>query len=453
MSTVSPRRPINRLSRIRQEAGFALPTVMLALVAVFGIGTAMVTSSISASSGVTRDTNTKSAFAVSEAGVSQALFRYNRFDTSAMPCLSEGAGGQVVLDGSGPLADPPQPAGWCAPVTATTSGGSYSYSVKPATLATPEMTIVSSGYFDGLARRVKVEADYQAQPGSGGVTVFDGVQVIGKDGITISNGGRITADVGTYGPLTVTNGGKLTCDDAEAGSYSFHNGNSSTCIPDDPDFELPAVDSSVAAVSNQNSLLAVSGCHSWSSTTKLLSIPNSCTLTLGAAGTTQDYYICKLSLTHSAELFITAGATVNVWFAPPSACGGNTVPYVGESGSKIRTSGGAPLTTLAFLVSDSPTTTSMNLTAGGTGNWPSCNDNFIIYAPTTTVTVNTGAHVCGGIAAKTISVGNGASVTKTGTSGIWELPGSTGAPLPHYVSSDFLECNPTNPATTPDTGC
>lgn len=441
MTTVNPRRFVNRLSQAPREAGFALPTVLLGLVAVFGIGTAMVESSISATSGVTRDVNTKSAFAVSEAGVSQALFRYNRFDTSAMPCLNEGAGGQVVLE-------PTESSGWCRPVTANTSGGSYSYSVKPAASG---MTIVSSGYFDGLARRVKVEAEYQAQPGSGGVTPFDAVQVIGKDGITIINGGRITADVGTFGPLTVDNGGKLTCDDAQAGSYSFHNGNSSDCIPTDPDFDVPAVDSSVAAASNQNSLLAVAGCHSWSSTT--LSIPNACTLTLGAEGTTQDYYICKLSLTHSAQLFITAGATVNVWFAPPSACAGETEPYVGESGSKIRTSGGAPLTNLAFLVSDSPTETEMDLTAGGTGNWPSCNDNFIIYAPTTTVTVDTGTHLCGGVATKTISVGNGASVTKTGASGVWELPGSTGAPLPHYVSSNFLECNPTNAATTPDTGC
>ncbi len=440
---VTLRRLIDRISAAPREAGFALPTVLIGLVAVFGLGAAMVSASLSGSSGVTRDTNTKSAFAVAEAGVSQGLLRYNRFDTSTLPCLNEGAGGQVVLEA-------PQANGWCRPVTANSSGGSYSYSVKPEA---DGLTIVSSGYFDGLARRVKVEADYEAQPGTGGVTPFDDMQVYGKDSITISNGGRITADVGTYGALTVSNGGKLTCDDAEAGSHSFHNGNSSTCTPAAPDFELPPVDSSVAQTTNNNSLLAAAGCHSWSATTKLLSIPNSCTLTLGAAGVTHDYYICKLSLTHSAQLYITAGATVNIWFAPPSQCAGNTIPYVGASGSKIRTSGGSPASSLAFLVSDSTTTTFMDLTAGGTGNWPSCNDNFIIYAPTTVVTANTGAHVCGGIAAKTISVAQGASITKSSGASVWELPGSTGAPLPHYVSSEFLECTPTNTASTPDTGC
>lgn len=439
----SPITTIQQGGRSRADAGFALPTVLLGLVAVFGIGTAMVSSSLSATTGVTRDTNTKSAFAVSEAGVSQALLRYNRFDTSTYPCINETSGGQVILEAA-------QSNGWCRPVTANTSGGSYSYSVKPGTAG---MKIVSSGYFDGLTRRVKVEAKYEAQPGNGGVKPFEAMQVLGKDGITIANGGRITADVGTYGELTVNNGGRLNCDDAQAGSSSFASSTSSSCIPTAPTFDLPAVDSSVAKTINQNDLLAVSGCHSWSSTTKLLSIPNSCTLTLGLAGTTQDYYICELSLTHSAELVITQGATVNVWFAPPNECAGNTIPYVGASGSKIRTSGSSPLTTLAFLVSDSTTTTSMDLTAGGTGNWPSCDDNFIIYAPTTNVTVDTGAHVCGGITAKTLSVAIGGSVTKTSAAGVWELPGSTGAPLPHYVASQFLECTPTNTATTPDTGC
>ncbi len=424
------------------EGGFALPTTLLGIVAAFGLGTAMVTSSLTAGSGVERDTDTKSAFAVSEAGVSQALLRYNRFDTSTHPCINEGAGGQVVLQAA-------QANGWCAPVSANSSGGSFSYSVKPEA---DGLTIVSSGFFDGLTRRIAVEADFEPQPGTGGVNPFDEMQVFGKDGITIANGGRITADVGTYGDLTVTNGGKLTCDDAEAGDYDFHNSNSSTCVPDAPDFDLPAVDSSVAETTNNNSLLATAGCHSWVAATKALSIPNGCTLSLGSAGVTHDFYVCKLSLTYSAQLFINPGATVNMWFAPPSQCGGETVPYVGVSGSKIRT-GGEPDASLAFLVSDSPTTTFMDLTAGGTGNWPDCSDNFIIYAPTTVVTVNTGAHVCGAVAAKTVDVREGASVTKTSGADGWELPGSTGGPTPHYVSSSFLECTAANTTTTPDSGC
>jgi hypothetical protein len=444
LRTLSFRRLIDLVSAARQEGGFALPTVLLGLVAVFGIGAAMVSSSLNSSSGVTRDTNTKSAFGVSEAGVAQALLRYNRFDTSGpLPCLNEGAGGQVILAA-------PQANGWCLPVTANTSGGSFSYSVKPTA---QELAIVSTGYFDGLSRRVKVQADYESAPGSGGVKPFEEMQVFGKDSITISNGGRVTADVGTQGALNVTNGGKLVCDDAQAGSYSFQGGQASSCTPTPPNFTLPPVDSSVAKVTNHNTLLAAAGCHSWSATTKLLSIPDSCTLTLGVSGVTNDFYICKLSLTHSAQLYITPGAVVNVWFAPPNECAGNTVPYEGASGSKIRTSGGIPASSLAFLVSDSTTTTSMNLTAGGTGNWPSCDDNFVIYAPTTAVTAETGAHVCGGVAAKTISVSTGSSITKSSGAGVWELPGSTGGPVPHYVSSDFLECEPTNTSSTPDAGC
>src|SRR5687768_15046365 len=115
---MSSRRLTNIAASTRGEAGFALPTVLLGLVAVFGLGAAMVSASLNSTSGVTRDTNTKSAFAVAEAGVSQALLRYNRFDTASLPCLAEGTGGQVLLEA-------PQSNGWCRTVTANTSGGSF----------------------------------------------------------------------------------------------------------------------------------------------------------------------------------------------------------------------------------------------------------------------------------------------------------------------------------------
>jgi len=446
-----------RLARRRQgrtDAGFALPTVMLGVIASLGLGSAMVSASLSATAGTTRDTNSKSAFAVAEAGVSQALFRYNRFDTSnpsepSQPlCLNEAAGGQVVLE---PVqTSPPALLGWCRPVTGSTSGGTYSYSVRPTAIG---LTVVSTGTFEGLSRRIQVEAKYEAVPGNGGVTPFEDKQVFAKDGITINQGGRITADVGTYGTLTVGNGGQLKCDDAQAGATVFHNSKSSTCQPATPDFELPTVDSTVAESTNQNALLTGSGCHSWSETSKKLTISNSCSLTLGTAGTTTDFYICKLTLNNSAQLRIAAGATVNIWFAPPEECAMDTVPYVGAPGSKILTPGTSPPTTLAFIVSDSPTTTSMVLGAGG-HNWPACTDNFIIYAPTTNLTLSTGPHVCGAAAAKSISIAPGSSMTKSSLSGVWELPGSTGGLSPHYVSSKFLEC--TTKATagaTPDFGC
>lgn len=422
--------------RVRAEAGFALPTVMLGTIAAMGLGSAMVTSSLSATAGTERDKDTKSAFAVSEAGVSHALLRYNRFDTTAYPCINEGAGGQVVLEAA-------QANGWCRPVTVNSSGGSFSYSVKPGATG---LTIVSTGFFDGLTRRVKVFAKYEAQPGNGGIRPFEDVQVIGKDAVTINNGSSINADVGTQGLLTVGNGGKLYCGKAQAASTSFAKG--APCTVSLPDFELPAVDSSVAKVDNDNALLPGS-CRSWNATSKLLTI--TCSTTFGVSGQTQDFYVCKL--TNNSTINVAAGATVNFWFAPPSECGGNTVPIVLPNGSKIRTPAGGPPSTLAFIVSDSPTVTSIAISAGGWGNWPEEDDNLVIYAPTSNVTMSNGQHMYASIASKTISTASGGSFTKTSLGGTWELPGSTGGPTPHYVSSEFLECTPTNSTSTPDAGC
>ena len=423
--------------------------VILGTVAAFGLGTAMVLSSISASSGVTRDTNTKSAFGVAEAGVSNALFRYNRFDTSTLPCLNEGAGGQVVLEAAQTEGSNN---GWCRPVTANAANGAYSYSVRPFVDGSPsdgdEMIIVSTGYDDGVSRRIKVSAQYTTQPGNGGVTPFEDFQLL-ADSITIANGSTITADIGTQGGLIITNGGKLHCEKVQAGSTDFPKDD--PCPVGTPDFDLPPVDNTIVKATNDNGLLSTGGCQAWDATTKRLTL--NCAYTLGTAGVTQNYYLCKLTLNSSAELLIAPGAIVNVWFAPPEDCGGETVPYVGANGSKIRTDG-SPAATLAFLVSDSPTRTSMALTAGGNGVWPGCSDNFIIYAPTTDISMTTAAHLCAGIAANTLTTGPGSTITKTSMSTVWELPGSTGGPVPHYVTSEFLECAPASSSTAPpDAGC
>lgn len=424
-----------------QEDGFALPTVIVGIVVSLGLGTAMVVSAMSATSGTARDMDDKSAFAVAEAGVSQAIYRYNRFDTSdpATPCLAEVAGGQVVLDETGANANPVQPTGWCAPVTGSSSGGTFSYSVKPEPTG---IEIVSSGRFDALTRRVDVEAEYTTEPGNGGVSPFEDLQILGNE-ITISNGSSIDADVGSKSTLTVEKGGKLYCDEAQAAVSEFPK--DPPCAVTAPSFDLPPVNSSLAKVDNDNALLT-GACRTWSATRLTITCPTR----FGTAGETHDFYVCKL--TNNSTITIAPGATVNFWFAPPSECANDTVPIVLKNGSKILTPGEPPAT-LAFLVSDSTTPTSIYLSAGGWGHWPDASDNFIIYAPTSDVSMDKGQHMYGAIAANSISTASGGSFTKTSLSGTWELPGSTGGPVPHYIASQFFECLPRNPGSVPDAGC
>ena len=105
--------------RASGERGFAVPTVMLAMIAAFGLGTATIVASIGAQEGTTRDENSKAALAVAEAGVENAMLRYNTIRTSATTtaddCLPVGSSGLAAN-------------GWCAgpPVSGTIDRGSYS---------------------------------------------------------------------------------------------------------------------------------------------------------------------------------------------------------------------------------------------------------------------------------------------------------------------------------------
>ncbi len=438
--------------RIRAEAGFALPTVMLGMLAAFGLGTAMIVSSVSAGTGTTRDTNTKSAFGVAEAGISQALLRYNSYTTTALkPCIAEGDGGQAYLDESGPLADPPQPAGWCAPVTATTAGGTYRYDVKPAAVSPGGLTIVSTGVFDGVTRRVKVGTTYVANPPPSGVTPFDQFQVLAKDSITLNSGPTVTANIGTNGALSLNSGSKINCEEAQYSSIFINGASTISCTGTTPDFTLPDVDTTPASTTNDNAQIG-SGCWTYSSSSKWLTVNSECSITLGQAGVTQNYYLCRLELNSASRLFIRNGATVNIWFGPPNLCGGIDQPFLNNSGSDIR-----PVTlsgtraTLALLIHSSTTTTKVDFNSGG--QWFDCNHSFIFYAPTTNLLINSGPHVCGAIAAKSLYMNSGASITKSAYAGTWELPGSVGASTPHYNATDFLECVVKNTSTIPDSGC
>ena len=62
---------------LSSQDGFALPTVLFMLLAAFAIAWIAVISSINAQHGTTRDMDTKDALAAAEAGVQQAMVRYN----------------------------------------------------------------------------------------------------------------------------------------------------------------------------------------------------------------------------------------------------------------------------------------------------------------------------------------------------------------------------------------
>src|SRR5688572_2186024 len=114
------------LSRLwRSERGFALPTVLMVIVAGLGLSGAAVAASIQTQGGSVRDEDSKDALAAADAGVQIALYRQNKIATSSiLPCVVLGSGTDLVPGTA--LAD-----GWCPAWTGTVGGRSYTYRVKP----------------------------------------------------------------------------------------------------------------------------------------------------------------------------------------------------------------------------------------------------------------------------------------------------------------------------------
>src|SRR5262249_38202291 len=188
----------------RDEGGFAVPTVMFTLLAVFSVVSIGVVASIQAQSGSVRDQQTKSALATSEAGVSQALLHYNGDFTppASQPCL--------LPSGSFVGAASVQGNGWCAPVTGSDGAGTFTYQVKP-TAGTIE--VVSSGSFNGVTRRV----DVMAKSASGQQVFFDaGVKT--QNGITLDANSEIHSGAATGGDITLASNAK------QCGLASLRNG-------------------------------------------------------------------------------------------------------------------------------------------------------------------------------------------------------------------------------------
>jgi hypothetical protein len=434
--------------RLASEDGVALPVVILGLVAAFALSTATVIASVNAQSGTVRDQGSKEALAAAEAGVSEALLHYNRLRTAdPNVCVS----GTTTL-----VAGPKQANGWCAPQTRTLAGttNTYTYSVRPD-IAGGELEIVSSGNVGGVTRRVDVTA-YS----SGGQQPFTDSSIIGLDGITIDPSAVIAADVATNGGITISSSGQLICEDAHVGPGRSVTGGTSTCQADQAGTPpLPPVNPGSVWTTNNNSRICVEdrmtpNCTgAWNPTTRVLSMQNK-TLTLGAAGGTYNYSLCRIVLQNgNAAIYIAGGSTVRIYFGSPEQCGLTTtasrVQLDMGSGSKIESTGAEPAHLAMLFVGSSNLSTTINLRSNAVDNQV-CTSDFVIYAPLSHVNFMANAHYCGAIAARSVKINSQASITASANADEFELPNSVAH---HFVTEDFIECATTNTTTTPDTGC
>src|SRR3954464_753352 len=147
--------PIRRRLRelIRTERGMALPVALFAMIAGTALASAAVISTVNVQQGSHRDSSTKSAIAMADAGANIARTRINRYAVvlATKPCLKLGATG--VLEGAVAQSD-----GWCPAVTGTVGGGQYSYRASPAGSICGEyrLCVVATGTVGGVSRRIEV---------------------------------------------------------------------------------------------------------------------------------------------------------------------------------------------------------------------------------------------------------------------------------------------------------
>lgn len=452
--------------RFASEAGFAVPTVMLMTVAGMGIASVGVMASIQGQSGVVHDQGSKSALAVAESGVDQALLHYNR---GVSPC-TPGAEGE-----------------WCGPVTGmSVNGGAVSYWARLASGAECSVgnevecvEIVSEGSVNGVTRQVDVFASTLTTEGSTGGGPFASAGVLSLETMSLDSNSEIHTGIATNGDVLLKSNarqcgqasvgiGKKLETSSNAGYYSDAKCKTSNETVLQQELTLPAVNQGDAATNNDNGRFfaedTVSGnlghaCWNGfkangSSTSNCgpreLQVEHNSSLILGGS----VYSFCKLTLKSNSALYIATGAEVTIYFDSPENCGYSS----GEkqldlqSNSRVTSATGDPVTVAMLFVGSDSIESNIQLNSNTSVNGP-CEQNFVILAPRSNVDLDSNSKFCGAIAANSVHLDSNAEIWNASGTETFTLPGveipETAA---HYTPYRFVECSAVV-ASPPDAGC
>jgi hypothetical protein len=423
----------------------AVPTVMLAMIAAFGLAGGAVVASVNSQNGTARDQSSKSALAAAEAGANEALLHYNRIPTT---------GPNTCLTGNPIVATVPS-GGWCTPVTKTMSGvtnGSYTYWVRPTA---NQLQIISQGNVGGVTRRTQVVARSSA-----GLQPFSGnMGVIGLDWINLNSNALITANAGTNGDITMDSNSHITCSYSQVGvgrNVLMNSNASYSCAPAGHGaISLPPVNQGDVATNNSNGRicnldpLSGASCNSatWNPSTRQLTLNSNATLTLGGT----NYSFCKIILNSNTSIIVAAGQTVRLYFDSPEACGlsSGTAQLAMNSNSRISTTGATPIELALLFVGSDTRATSAILNSNTQAN-QACEQDWVFYAPRTALTMNSNSFYCGAMAAKSIMLNSNSDIQVSNAAAGFQLPNTVAH---HYEPEQFVECFPTQPGGAPDSGC
>lgn len=436
--------------RLTSERGFAVPTVLLMTVAAMGIASVGVITSIRGQRGSVRDENSKSALAVAESGVSQALLYYNSAQIPA-ECAS-------VPEGS-----------WCGPIDGVDDlAGVATYYTK---LDGGELQVVSLGTSNGVARRVEITAN-----SSSGQSIFLDAAVQSKDGLVLDSNSKIHSGVATNGSINLSSNAKQ-CGVASVGigeelttngNAAYYNDTECTSPETDVlegEISLPPVNQGDATTNNDNDRFfgqdPISGNKAaacWNGTdgkgksgscgARELLVEHNSSVTMGGS----VYSLCQLKLKQNSALYVqpsSPGATTYIYFDSPEACGysSGAVQLDLQSNSRITSANGDPTNVAMLFVGSTSLSTEAHLNSNTAVDGP-CEQNFVIYGPYTDVELDSNSRFCGAVAGKHIHLDSNAEIwTGSGTSS-FVLPNTD----PHYQVERFVDCS-VEIGSPPDAGC
>jgi hypothetical protein len=470
LSAVNSRVPLDAAARLRRrfapEDGFAVPTVLLMTVAAMGIASVGVMTSIQGQTGTVRDQESKSAVAVAESGVDQALLHYNR---GVAPCAPATAGD------------------WCGPVTGmSVNGGAVSYWTRLGSGEECEVgnevecvEIVSVGTVDGVTRRVDVMASTVPTEESTGGGPFASAGVLSLETMSLDSNAAIHTGSATNGDLILKSNarqcgqasvgiGKKLETSSNAGYYSDALCKTKYGTYQQQELTLPPVSQGDAATNNDNGRFftqdivsgnkadacwngfTAAGKSSKNCGTRELRVENNSAVTLSGS----VYSFCKLTLRSNSALYVAAGSNVTIYFDSPEACGQSSgVTQLDlQSNSRITSATGSPISVAMLFVGSETRQTKVQLNSNTSVNGP-CEQNFVIYAPRSDVDLDSNSRFCGAIAGKTVHLDSNSEIWTASGSDDFSLPGveipETAA---HYTPYRFVECSALV-ASVPDAGC
>ena len=471
-------RDIGRITaRLRADGGFALPTVMLMMLAVFALVSVGVVATVDVQRGTVRDESTKSALQLAETGVNQALLHFNRIKASDTNACSP----------SGSTASN----GWCqGPTTTDAGGGTYSYQVQVCAYATNgscptpapasgtppySIEVVATGTQGDASRRVDVKAH-----SASGNPMFGDYQVKAGDGITLDSNSRIHAGTATNGDLVLNSNAKQ-CGQASVGPghemrtagdnsyFTDPNCTSPATTVNNQQIDLPPVNpGDVSTVNDDGRLFSqdlISGNRAnacWNTKkgdgtngscgARHLDIGSNTTVTLGGS----KYMFCKLTMSSNSSLLVASGIpgtphTVAIYFDSPENCGysSGTAQVDMASNTRISSNDGSPVQLLFVGSTGTPFRQTIINMSSNTDINAACEQNFVIYAPLSDINLNSNSTYCGGLAGKSLHLDSNADVRTNGLSQQFTVPNTPA----HYQIDRFIECTAVTGTSPPSIGC